>query len=720
MSEDEDFQNGNGVDEERKKHKKDKKKKHKKDKDRKKKKEKRKRETSADDDVEMKSPPKAEVKAEPERFEDTEEEKFKDEAHYSSPEVKSEPDSGSDWSDGEKPKKKTKKRTPSKKTPTKKTPAKATGKRQSSGTIKTSPTKRVKKEVVEEPKWKWWEEDPEEKRKREEAGIKWKTLSHRGPLFPPDYEKLPSRVQFKYDGKHMKLSPNSEETMGFYAAMLRTDYVTDEAKSALFSKNFFKDWQNEMTKEEKAVIKDLKKCNFTAVLDYFDEQREKRKARSKEEKEKEKVNNAKLMEEYGFCTWDGHTEKIGNFRLEPPGLFRGRGEHPKMGKLKSRIRANDIIINISKDSTPPPAPGGQRWKEIRHDDKVTWLACWIENVQGQYKYVMLNANSRIKGEKDWAKYEKARKLKQIIHKVRATYEAELQDKLMFHRQRAVAMYFIDKLALRAGNEKDTEEAADTVGCCSLRVEHIKLHDTHIIEGEEKPYVIEFDFLGKDSMRYHNFTAVTKRVFKNVKLFQDGKNGEDDLFDRLDTMKLNKHLNGIMDGLTAKVFRTYNASNTLQQQLDKHTVAGKTIAEFVLTYNQANRAVAILCNHKRTAPKSFDEQMQKADEKIQDKMDKIKEKQKEVKRKKSDGSDVTKERGQLSRLEEQLTKLKCAAQDREENKEIALGTSKLNYLDPRISIGWCKKWDVPIEKVYNKTQRDKFAWAIAMAEADFSF
>lgn len=34
------------------------------------------------------------------------------------------------------------------------------------------------------------------------------------------------------------------------------------------------------------------------------------------------------------------------------------------------------------------------------------------------------------------------------------------------------MYFMDKLALRAGNEKDPDEAADTVGCCSLRVEHI--------------------------------------------------------------------------------------------------------------------------------------------------------------------------------------------------------------------------------------------------------
>ena len=26
--------------------------------------------------------------------------------------------------------------------------------------------------------------------------------------------------------------------------------------------------------------------------------------------------------------------QVGNFRVEPPGLFRGRGEHPKMGKIK--------------------------------------------------------------------------------------------------------------------------------------------------------------------------------------------------------------------------------------------------------------------------------------------------------------------------------------------------------------------------------------------------
>jgi len=47
----------------------------------------------------------------------------------------------------------------------------------------------------------------------------------------------------------------------------------------------------------------------------------------------------------------------------------------------------------------------------------------------------------------------------------------------------------------------------------------------------------------------------------------------------------------------------------------------------------------------------------------------------------------KKKKQLERLKDQLTKLEVQATDREENKEIALSTSKLNYLDPRISVAW---------------------------------
>jgi hypothetical protein len=42
---------------------------------------------------------------------------------------------------------------------------------------------------------------------------------------------------------------------------------------------------------------------------------------------------------------------------------------------------------------------------------------------------------------------------------------------------------------------------------------------------------------------------------------------------------------------------------------------------------------------------------------------------------------------LGRLKEQLLKLEVQETDKEENKTIALGTSKLNYLDPRISVAW---------------------------------
>ena len=38
----------------------------------------------------------------------------------------------------------------------------------------------------------------------------------------------------------------------------------------------------------------------------------------------------------------------------------------------------------------------------------------------------------------------------------------------------------------------------------------------MVDGEEKNYVLEFDFLGKDSMRYHNFVSVTKVFFKKYK------------------------------------------------------------------------------------------------------------------------------------------------------------------------------------------------------------
>jgi DNA topoisomerase I len=70
----------------------------------------------------------------------------------------------------------------------------------------------------------------------------------------------------------------------------------------------------------------------------------------------------------------------------------------------------------------------------------------------------------------------------------------------------------------------------------------------------------------------------------------------------------------MAGLTAKVFRTYNASFTMSELLKKMESNG-TIPEKVKDYNDANRKVAILCNHKRTVTAGHAGQMEKLEEKI---------------------------------------------------------------------------------------------------------
>ncbi len=142
------------------------------------------------------------------------------------------------------------------------------------------------------------------------------------------------------------------------------------------------------------------------------------------------------------------------------------------------------------------------------------------------------------------------------------------DSSLRNRQLGTATYLIDTLALRVGNEK-SEEEADTVGCCSLRKEHVEtLKDNHI----------KLHFLGKDSIEYENTVKVTEVVWNNIAAFIEGKDAEENIFDKIDASVLNDYLKSLMEGLTAKVFRTYNASSTLQNQLNKQELKGKTMEQ----------------------------------------------------------------------------------------------------------------------------------------------
>lgn len=458
----------------------------------------------------------------------------------------------------------------------------------------------------EEEEQRWWEAT----KPTGDGTKKWTTLIHNGVVFPPAYKPLPSNVKMRYEGKPVSLKPEAEEVATFFGSMLNSTHNTE---NPTFQKNFFHDFTAILDKTGHAVdaggqkikIKAFEKCDFRDIFGHFDAERQAKLALPAVEKKAIKAEKDQAEAPFQYCEWDGRKQKVGNFRVEPPGLFRGRGEHPKTGMVKQRVQPEQITINIGEDASVPAPPEGHRWKEIKHDHEGTWLAMWQENINGAYKYVMLAANSDIKGQSDFKKFEKARELKLHIDRIRKDYEQGLKAKEMATRQRATAMYLIDRFALRAGNEK-SEDEADTVGCCSLKFEHVTL---------QPPKTVVFDFLGKDSIRFHEEFEVDEQVFRNLQIFKKAPKGVgDEIFDRLTTSALNKHLNSYMAGLTAKVFRTYNASWTMSELL-KELVSTGSIPEKVKDYNEANRKVAILCNHKRTVAAGHAGQMEKLDDRI---------------------------------------------------------------------------------------------------------
>ena len=67
----------------------------------------------------------------------------------------------------------------------------------------------------------------------------------------------------------------------------------------------------------------------------------------------------------------------------------------------------------------------------------------------------------------------------------------------------------------------------------------------------------------------------------------------------------------MKEITAKVFRTYHASNEVSDYLKKHKIQESNNPNVkIFTAKMANLKAAIQCNHKRTPPKNWEDNINK--------------------------------------------------------------------------------------------------------------
>ncbi|MEK6817999.1 MAG: DNA topoisomerase I, partial [Thermoproteota archaeon] len=450
-----------------------------------------------------------------------------------------------------------------------------------------------------------------------------------------------------------------------------------------------------------------------------DKEKDLREMMTKEEKKalavKRKELREKLVQKYGIAIMDGKEVDVANYMAEPPGIFIGRGEHPLRGRWKPRVTAKDVTLNLGKEAKVPEGA----WGKIVHDNDSMWLAGWTDYLTEKRKYVWLADTAGLKQDRDKAKYEKAVKLSKEIGKIKDRIVKDMKNKDPKISRIATVCYLIYRTAMRVGDEKDPDEA-DTVGATTLRKEHINITDN----------AIEFDFLGKDSVRWKETVKAEgndKQFQENLKRLIQNKKPKDEIFEDITSRHVNAYYSSIVNGLTAKVFRTYLATTVVKNYLKEHdNMKGKTPNEKLYHAKLANLEAAIMCNHKRTIPKTFEDALEnkretlkninkeqpwkktldalKKAESLEDKMDA--QKKNKAKKIKTLNEQIKK---QKEKQKERIEKLQLQIDLSEKTKDYNIGTSLRNYIDPRIFKAWTNEVGAEWEKLYTAALQKKFLW-----------
>jgi DNA topoisomerase I len=540
---------------------------------------------------------------------------------------------------------------------------------------------------------------------------KWNELVHNGVAFPPEY--VQRGINIKILGEIFFLNREQEELIYAWAKKKDTHYVKDP----VFQSNFISDFKK-LLPDRFGSIQKIDEIDMSEMFNLVDKElkiKEEEKIRvkslSREERKRisqeKKIEKEKLKSIYGIAKIDGIEVDVANWLVEPPGIFMGRGLHPLRGKWKPRVTAKDVILNLGEDASVPEGP----WKAIVHDHYSMWLASWIETLTGKRKYVWLHDSSYLRQDSDKAKYDIAKELESYIFAI----EKEIINQMLYAKDTtkkrvATVCYLIYKLAMRVGDEKDTDEA-DTIGASTLRVEHLKFPN---VNGKVQ---IEFNFLGKDSVPWQKVLEIstpdTKALHENLLFFMKGKDRKDEIFEDITSAKVNKFLRSIdkdnLPNLTAKVFRTYIATAIVKERLATPTLkVHKNESEFKKVYvaKIANLEAAITCNHKKgidprnpASKKSWE----KFEQSIANKKEKIRQLKLELKDKK------WKTELQKLKKEQRLEKVEFQLRLQQETKDYNLGTSLRNYIDPRVFKSWCEFVNLDWTKIYTSTLQRKFKW-----------
>lgn len=262
-------------------------------------------------------------------------------------------------------------------------------------------------------------------------------------------------------------------------------------------------------------------------------------------------------------------------RVDGPSIFCGRDpHHPKRGTCKWGVKPSEVTLNLSPDAILPAKKKG--FVRFVHQPHVRWIASWKDPVSDERRYVTIKQPETI------SKFDQARVLKKKLPKIHTLINESIQQTTNHKLQQlALAVYLIEHLCIRVGNEKDTMSEADTVGCCTLRAH------THVRIQNGATRTVRVSFSGKDSIPFDKSIALPPRFFDVLAQMLRTKPTDALLFDLINPTMINRYIQKVCPSCTAKTFRTMRASATFERVLRNTNDPVR-----------ANGDVARLLNHQR--------------------------------------------------------------------------------------------------------------------------
>ena len=491
--------------------------------------------------------------------------------------------------------------------------------------------------------------------KRPDGDARWTSLRHAGIGVWPEY---------KAHGIPVVVNGN-EVVLPRLAEHMLTEYVSHGGTfgkgatlfgSAQAAVNFHDDFLNEypIREPEKAVI------DARLIRDWISRTAD-------ESRTYTRTLMVEMKESFSRVVIDGATQEIAPFVVDRPGIIRSKSSRLN-GRFRKPVTHSDITLNLSVDAPVPPG----KWSSVVHNQHVDWIAKWRDHQTLKTKYARISMGSPSEQEAERLKFENSRQLVKDMPKMKRKI-AHLTDSTVEQQQgQGVCIWLVQHLCLRVGSQ-DTNDVA--FGATTLQSRHIK-------DVCARSFVLEFP--GKSGVKYvRKVTGVPSKIVDIIRGRK--KSHRMALFPDVCSKTLNRIIASVTRGRTAKELRTAGVCALFVDTLDDCMRSAKstlksphektTQARLALSLGLA--LAASQANHRRGCDNDDVNLTRKLSSMIKSVND----------------GDAT--HADLNRL----IKGSC----------LSVQTTVNSYIDPRIVVAFCKKYNV--NNPYHKAYERRAQWAL---------